>query len=409
MKAWWSMSQRPDRVFGEALLLHDPLHAFVPGPRCTVAGAAAGPLAGMTFAVKDLIDVAGWPTGAGNPDWERTHPVPTRHAWVVERLLTAGASIIGKTVPDEISFGILGENPFYGAPRNPAAPDRLPGGSSSGSASVVGAGLCAFALGTDTAGSVRVPASFCGLFGIRPTHGRLEVRGVTAQAPSADTLGWLARDAATFAHVGEILFGEPVPAILPDKVLIATDAFALADPDVAEALSPMLERLTRLIGRRRDEILAPKGLSAWSVAQGCLQDSEAWQSFGPWLEACNPRLQFSVARELALASRITEDDRARAALTRQEVRARLGMLLEPGTVICLPTTPTPAPMRGLPTSSLAALQDRIMCLTCPAGLTGSPQVNLPGALVSGAPVGLSAIGGRGTDAALLALARAFGS
>jgi amidase len=403
------MSQRPDRVFGEALPSHDPLNAFVPGPRCTVAGAEAGPLAGMTFAVKDLIDVAGWPTGAGNPDWERTHPVPTRHAWVVERLLAAGASIIGKTVPDEISFGILGKNPFYGTPRNPAAPDRLPGGSSSGSASVVGAGLCTFALGTDTAGSVRVPASFCGLFGIRPTHGRLDVRGITAQSPSADTLGWLARDAATFAHVGEILFGEPVPVTLPDTVLVAVDTFAFADPDVTEALCPMLERLTRLIGRRRDEFLAPEGLSAWSVAQGCLQDNEAWRSFGPWLEACNPRLQFSVARELALASRITEDDCARAALTREEARTRLGVLLKPGTVICLPTTPFPAPARGLPMSQLTVLQDRIMSLTCLAGLTGVPQVSLPGAQVGGVPVGLSVVGGRGTDMALLAMARAFGN
>jgi amidase len=266
-----------------------------------------------------------------------------------------------------------------------------------------------FALGTDTAGSIRVPASFCGLFGIRPSHGQMDIRGVVAQAPSADTLGWLARDAATFVRIGEVLFREAVPAGLSHTVLVATDAFAFADPDVAEALFPLLERLTRTVGRRRNEILAPEGLSAWSAAQGCLQDSEAWQSFGPWLDACNPCLQFSVARELALASRITEDDRARAALTREDAWVRLGVLLEPGTVICLPTTPFPAPKRGLPMSRLTVLQNRMMALTCPAGLTGSPQVSLPGAKVRGAPVGLSVVGGRGTDTALLALARAFGS
>lgn len=177
--------------------------AFVPGPRCRVAGAPNGPLAGMTFAVKDLIDVAGVPTGGGNPDWPRIYPTPTAHAWVVRTLLDAGASVIGKTITDEVSLGILGENAHDGTPVNPAAPDRVPGGSSSGSASAVASGLCDFALGTDSGGSVRVPASFCGLYGIRPTHGRIDFTGVTVQAPSADTCGWLARDAATFAKVGQ--------------------------------------------------------------------------------------------------------------------------------------------------------------------------------------------------------------
>src|ERR1700754_3433728 len=146
----------------------DALNAFVEGPRCQVAGAAAGSLAGLTFAVKDLIDVAGWPTTGGNPDWARTHPTPTRSAWVVDRLLLAGASIIGKTATDEISLGILGENPFTGTPINPAAPDRVPGGSSSGSASAVAGGLCDFALGTDTGGAGRGPGRFWGPGGFRP-------------------------------------------------------------------------------------------------------------------------------------------------------------------------------------------------------------------------------------------------
>jgi amidase len=191
----------------------NPLYAFVPGPRCHVAGAVTGPLAGLTCAVKDLINVAGIPTGGGNPDWERAHPTPVRHAWVVERLLAAGASVIGKTATDEVSLGILGENPFYGTPRNPAAPDRVPGGSSSGSASVAAAGVCDFALGTDTGGSVRVPASFSGLFGIRPTHGRLDFTGITVQAPSSDTVGWFARHATTFARVGEALLGATLPLL----------------------------------------------------------------------------------------------------------------------------------------------------------------------------------------------------
>ncbi len=157
---------------------------FVPGPAVRIAGAPGGPLAGLTFAAKDLFDVAGHPTGGGNPDWARQHPVPTRHAWAVQRLLDAGATLIGKTITDEVSLGILGENAFDGTPLNPSAPDRVPGGSSSGSASAVAQGLCDTALGTDTGGSVRVPASFCGLHGIRPTHGRLDLTGMLPQAPT---------------------------------------------------------------------------------------------------------------------------------------------------------------------------------------------------------------------------------
>ena len=173
--------------------------AFLPGPRVAVAGSGTGPLAGLGFAVKDLIDVAGVPTGGGNPDWPRFAPTPTRHAWVVQTLLEAGASVVGKTVTDEVSLGILGENAHDGTPLNPAAPERVPGGSSSGSASAVAAGDCDFALGTDSGGSVRVPASFCGLYGIRPTHGRIDFTGITVQAPSADTCGWFARDPVLFA------------------------------------------------------------------------------------------------------------------------------------------------------------------------------------------------------------------
>ena len=385
----------------------DPLNAFVPGPRCEIAGAAEGPLAGLSFAVKDLIDVAGWPTGGGNPDWGRANAVPTRHAWVVEHLLAAGASIVGKTATDEVSLGILGENPFTGTPLNPAAPDRVPGGSSSGSASVVAGGVCDFALGTDTGGSVRVPSSFCGLFGVRPTHGRLDFRGITVQAPSSDTVGWMARDAGVFARVGEILFDEPFGGDLPDTLLVATDAFAFADPAVAEALAPMVDRLARLVGARRDTTLAPQGLSVWKDAQRCLQSSESLRTFSPWLDRYNPRLQFSVARNLALASLITDADRTKAALMREEARARLRLLLPPGTILCLPTTPFPAPLLGLSVSELAFPRERITCLACVGGLTGSPQVNLPGALAEGAPVGLSIIGARGSDTALLSVARAF--
>ena len=380
---------------------------FVPGPVLRIAGAPGGPLAGLTFAAKDLFDVAGHPTGGGNPDWGRAHPVPTRHAWAVQCLLDAGARLVGKTVTDEVSLGILGENPFDGTPLNPMAPDRVPGGSSSGSASAVAQGLCDTALGTDTGGSVRVPASFCGLHGIRPTHGRLDLTGMMRQAPGSDTTGWFARDASTFARVSEVLLGEAAAAELPARLVIAADAFGLADDETAAALQPMVGRLSELVKDVREEMLAPPGLSVWARAQRMLQSFEAWTTFKDWIDRENPRMAWSVARNLALAATISEPERQWATLTRAEARARLSWLLPPGTILCLPTTPFPAPRRGLPLATLDPLRARITCLAAHGGLTGVPQVTLPGAHVNGLPVGLSILAARGADATLVAVAKAM--
>jgi amidase len=327
----------------------------------------------------------------------------------VQTLLDAGASVIGKTVTDEVSLGILGENAHDGTPLNAAAPDRVPGGSSSGSASAVASGLCDFALGTDSGGSVRVPASFCGLYGIRPTHGRMDFSGITVQSPSADTCGWLARDAATFARVGQVLLAEGLPDALPGTLLVATDAFGFADPEVRDALTPMVDRLAALIGQRKDVILAPQGLSVWQRAQRVLQSSESSKTFEPWLDTCNPRMAFSVARNLVIGSMFTDTERGAAALMRREVRGRLEHLLPPGTILCLPTTPFPAPLKGLPNSVLGAMRDQISCLTSHGGLTGVPQVNIPGATVGGAPVGLSIVGARDSDLVLMRVAVAMAS
>ena len=380
---------------------------FVPGSTVRIAGAPGGPLAGLTFAAKDLFDVAGHPTGGGNPDWARQHAVPTRHAWAVQRLLDAGATLIGKTITDEISLGILGENAFDGTPLNPHAPDRVPGGSSSGSASAVAQRLCDTALGTDTGGSVRVPASFCGLHGIRPTHGRLDLTGMLPQAPSSDTTGWFARDAQTFARVGAVMLGEPIPTALPTRLVVAQDAFGLADEETAGALQPMVSRLAGLMKHVQEDVMAPPGLTAWARAQRTLQPWEAWLTFKEWIDRDNPRMAFGVARNLALGSAIPESERQWAALVRAEARARLTTLLPAGTILCLPTTPFPAPLRGLPLATLEPLRARITCLAAHGGLAGFPQVSLPGAHVGGLPVGLSILGARGSDATLVAVAQAM--
>jgi amidase len=388
-------------------IVEDEINAFVPGPRVYIEGRPGGPLAGLTFAAKDLFDVAGYPTGAGNPDWPKYYSVPTRHSWAVERLLDAGATLIGKTITDEVSLGIVGENAFYGTPVNVRAPGRVPGGSSSGSAAAVAAGICDTAIGTDTGGSVRVPSSFCGLYGIRPTHGRMDVAGMLPQAPSSDTTGWFARDAATFARVSSVMLGEAIPSDLPSRLIVAADAFAFADTEVAEALHPMLETLKALIGQSREEVMASGGIVQWARAQRTIQPSEAWITFREWVERCNPRLAYNVARNIYTGSQIPEAERHWAELVRREARGRMRYLLPPGTILCLPTTPFPAPKRGEPLSVASVQRDRILCLCAHGGLTGVPQVSMPGATVDGLPVGLSIIGGHGSDVTLIAVAQAL--
>ena len=268
--------------------------------------------------------------------------------------------------------------------------------------------MCDTALGTDTGGSVRVPASFCGLYGIRPTHGRLPVSGMMAQAPSSDTTGWFARDAVAFGKVSSVMLDETIPSALPRKLIIAADAFGFADSEVAAALQPIVERLRGMIGETREEIMAPAGLVQWARAQRTLQPSEAWVTFKDWIERDNPRFAFSVARNLLLGSMIPQSERDWAELVRREARGRMHHLLPPRTILCLPTTPFPAPKRGEPLSVAGPQRDRLLCLCCHGGLTGVPQVSIPGAEVGGLPVGLSVVGGRGTDATLVAVAAALG-
>ncbi|NND49560.1 MAG: hypothetical protein HKN60_04845 [Rhizobiales bacterium] len=217
-----------------AFCTHDSVH---------IDGAGDGPLAGLTFAAKDIYDIAGRTCCCGNPDWLATHAPATRTAPAVQMLLDAGATLTGMTITEELVMGLTGENPFYGAPVNVAAPGRVTGGSSSGSASAVAAGLADFALGSDSGGSVRVPASFCGIYGLRPSHGRISLEGVMAFAPSLDTVGWFARDAELMARGGAVLLGAGGKQSAPrGQLLIASDAFAVIDDDLRSALMPALDK-----------------------------------------------------------------------------------------------------------------------------------------------------------------------
>jgi amidase len=387
--------------------MRDHLGAFVPHVDVVIQGAQSGPLAGMTFAAKDLFDVRGTVTGSGNPDWELTHPPAVRSAWAVERLLAAGATLVGKTITDEISLGLLGINRFYGTPLNSRAPDLVPGGSSSGSASAVAGGIVDTALGTDSGGSVRVPSSFCGLYGLRPTHGRIPVAGMATQSPSFDTVGCFARDAETFSTVGEMLLQGAATAALPAEVLIATDCFAIADEAVQRALAPAVARVAGRVAMMREVVLAEKGIGAWCAHQHRLQSFEFGRTFADWIDATNPRFSFEVAGALATAAQIDEAEMPAHRAFRADVRARVDALLDGKRLLCLPTCPVLPLRRDARLGQMRTAIDRIIHLTCIAGLTGLPQVSLPLGWHGEIPVGLSLIGWRGSDEVLLHTARAI--
>ncbi|PPE79989.1 hypothetical protein C3941_11460 [Kaistia algarum] len=397
------MAYRPDGAPST-----DDFGAFLPGPRLTMAGASEGPLAGLSFAAKDLFDVAGHVTVCGSPDWGATHPPAARSATVIEKLLAAGGSLAGKTVTDEISLGLLGRNRHYGSPVNPRAPDRYTGGSSSGSAAAVAGDLVSFALGSDTGGSMRVPSSYCGIYGIRPTHGAIPVAGLMTQAPSFDTAGFFAADPEIFARVGDVLLPDASLGEI-EEVIVAEDAFGAADAAVSAALKPAIERIATLIGASRTEIVAAEGLRVWNEHHCFLQHPEFARTFGPWVDAIDPRLSYDVAKTIANARGLPDAPKRAAEAFRPLVRERLDALLDGRRVLCLPTTPTTALPRDLSLSATGEACDRIVDLTCIAGLTGLPQISLPLATSGGLPIGLSLIGWRGSDLTLLDLARRLGS
>jgi amidase len=383
----------------------DPLDAFCKDTEAYLSGRIGGRLSRLTFAAKDIFDVAGHVTGGGNPDWKATHPPAERNAWVIQTLVNAGADMVGKTHTDELTRGILGENAHYGTPINSKALERVPGGSSSGSAAAVAGGLVNFALGSDTGGSVRIPASFCGLYGLRPTHGRIPLDGILMQAPSYDTIGWFARDAETYARVSEVLFQNQIPDVSPSRLVIAQDAFEEADESVSGVLLPLAEKIAALADSSSTQRLSPNGLAEWASQQNVLQSKEAWDSVKNWVDQVNPRFSFWVSERYTLAINLTQDQLDEAVVLRDQVRNKMDEVFAGGGFVCLPTSPCPAPLRGLPASAKKELQSRLSRLTCIAGTTGRPQLSIPMAEVNGLPVGISIMGDHGSDEELIGFAR----
>lgn len=382
----------------------DALGAFCRHTHVTLKGSGTGPLAGLTFGVKDIYDIAGHKTGFGSPDWLETHPPAKKTAPVVSALLAAGADMAGKTQTDELTYSLNGENAHYGTPVNVNARGRIPGGSSSGSAAAVAGGLVDFALGSDTGGSVRAPASFCGIYGIRPTHGRITLEGACPLANSFDTAGWFARDAELLERVGLALLGEGSDGACA-QVLLAEDALQLAVPGVAAALKPAFNRISEVFGMLHPVRVSMEGLPQWFQAFRVLQGAEVHAQLGAWVAQTSPDLGPGVRERVQWAATISAEDLAPAQRLRDAVRRRMDELLTGDTVLVLPTLPDIAPLLNTPAAELDDFRTRAMSLLCIAGLAGLPQVSLPLASFNGCPLGVSLIAARGNDALLLALAR----
>ena len=384
---------------------HSYRSCFVPHDLpAPLKGVASGPLAGLSAVVKDMYDIAGERTGCGSPEWLATHPPAARNCPPVQKILDAGATIIGKTVCDEYFYSVSGNNAHYGTPVNVRAPGRLPGGSSSGSAAACGAGLCDFALGSDTGGSVRVPASFNGIYGLRPTHERIEHSGVADMAPSFDVPGWFAATPGVFRKIGAVLLDDRRSPAKINRVVVLEDAFAQADESVADLLRTLLEFMSDDLPEMAHGRIAPDGFDPWREAFRIVQAYETWQTFGGFITKHNPDIGPGVKERMQFAATVSKPQADASRQVIAEARDHIRQIASPGTVLALPTSPSISPRIETSGAELENFRTRVMRLTCTSGISGLPQMNIPAGTIDGCPIGLSFIGWAGGDEALLDLA-----
>lgn len=356
-----------------------------------------GALGGETVAVKDVYAVAGQRIGAGLPEWLQHADVEAEHADVVGDLLEAGAEIRGIARTVELAYSLTGANPHYGSPPNPRAPHRLPGGSTSGPATAVSLGQATIGLGSDTAGSIRVPAAYQGLYGIRTTHGILSRTGMLPLAPSYDAVGWLTRSAFLLRAVGDVLLPE-VPAETEVTLVVVPELLDLAAPEVAAAVRTWLPQPAR------EEHWPLQRLDDWVAAFRVHQGSEAWRAHGEWLAPRLDTLGADVRERFEVASRITDEQAEEAGRT----AAAAGQLVSDlvgDRIVVLPGAASVAPLTS---EDGRATRDATLRITCLASLGGLPAVSIPLRTADGLPTAVCLVAGPGRDRDLLDLVTRLG-
>ncbi|MDQ2046045.1 amidase family protein [Pseudoalteromonas sp. 20-92] len=362
----------------------------------------SGLLANNRLAVKDVFAVKGERNSAGNPHWFKTAKPAQNTASSVNKLMTAGCNFIGFTHTDELAYSLEGNNIHYGTAQNPKLKGHACGGSSMGSAAAVAANLADIGLGTDTGGSIRIPASYCGLYGIRPSHNVIEKDGLIPLAPPFDTIGWLTQSAELLSDVGNVLL--PNQAINNvDTLVICEPLFELVDPVLQAPLKQLLEK-TKPNFKHHKEFELPNSslLSELADSFRVLQGRAIAKTHKDWLQLPGQLPQFApaIAARFNMALALTDQEEQEALKVQTQWQTLIAKNLNTNSCLFLPTTPTTAPKLGVDTS---ALRMQIITLSAIAGLSGSAQVHLPLAnLANDHPYGFSLMMSHGNDKSLLA-------
>ena len=383
----------------------DSSHAFI--ENFNIKPLKNGELDNLRFAVKDIIDVSGYVTGCGNPSWKQAHHPAVINACCVDQLISEGARCIGKTHTDEFAFSLLGENHYYGTPINPRTPDRVPGGSSSGSASAVACKLVDFSLGTDTGGSIRIPASNCGIFGFRPTHGRISVAGVHPFAPTFDTVGVFANNLEVLTDVVHILLAsKKVDRIQKPKFFVLEDAFQLCDPEIKDVLLRGLHEMITY------EHLTFSGLFSDDLVMDfkqifrtycTIQWAEIWNTHGYIISYEKPVLGPHAKKNFQITKDLDRSMIQQALKMRWMFAQEINKFLGENHVLIIPTSPSFAPIKGSigKDRRKGNYYPRTLGLTAISGLARLPQLSIPFSSCDGKPVGISLLMRKDFDEELL--------
>jgi len=384
------MKEIPKDIYSAFILKGEPL----------LAGKSSGTLKDLTFGLKDVFDVAGYPTSFGSPDWLRTHEIPTETTPIVTQLLDAGATLVGKTHTDELTYSILGMNAHFGTPVNPLSPERVPGGSSSGSAVAVAGGLVDFAIGSDTGGSVRLPASFCGIYGIRPTHGKISLQHARPLAKSFDTLGWFARDTKKLLNVGRVLLEDESTQAPEFKIILPKQALAVLSNELQEIF---LQNVKEIFKDFELEVQDLEWMQLRNFAETfrVIQAREIWLEHGKWASQNMEHFGPGIKQRFLIAKDISEEAASIARDLRKTIQEHLNQSLTANTLFLVPTAGNLAPMLTSSAEELEQFRKDTFQLVSIAGLGGLPQVNIPAFKINGSGFGISLIGAQHTDIKLL--------
>ncbi len=383
---------------------YDPLQSFVRENHIALEGAGEGKLENLVFAAKDVFAIKGSTFGNGHPKWLETHEPDSFTASAIVKLLSNGADLVGKTICDELCFSISGENWHYGSPLNPHDTRRYAGGSSSGTGAATGGGLVDFAIGSDCLGSVRVPASYNGVFGMRPTYERVPNDGEAPYCESMDVLGYVAKEADVFLKVSEVLLGEDEDKAEFNHVYIARDCFGTVDREVKDALLPVVARIGEYVGLVKEVDVAPEGLDDWVDVFRYVQGYEVWQSYGGWINKYRPFINRGPKERLEWASQISTLEYLEAKAKREDLIDYFEGFLSPDTILVLPTAASSAPLKTASLEEINRTRSQSSNLLCISPLTGTPQITMPLTKLDGMPLGLSLIGAKGTDLELVRFA-----